>query len=446
MAGSMSQLTTASSDWGDACVRHGLTLLGTLEPRARPALGDLAADAGWAVEHPQGGPALSALLAARKPRRVTIVVTDTTRACPDDVLVPVLLDSLRAAGIAPEQVTILVALGLHRLLSRDEMCAKLGAGVAESHAVVNSEAADRSQFVHLGETSRGCPVWINRLVAEADLVLSTGIIEPHLWAGYSGGRKSVAIGAAGEETIRFHHQPAVFDAPGVGLGRIKGNFFHESLSEIADLAGLAFIVNVVSGGHCQVAHVVAGQHRAAFAQGCARCADMVEVAIERQADIVIAGVPPGKDVNLFQATRSASNVRFSPWPAVRKGGTIIVPALAPEGAGRGEGERRYAALTRAHASPAKLIAAVRRDGVKPGGHKAYLMARTLEYARVVVAAARDPREVEGLHMGAAPSVAAALEEAARIHGPGASVYSLPDGFAVLTSARRPEEEKTGTTL
>ena len=176
-----------------------------VEPEA-----DLVAEVRAAVAEPMGRPPLHRLAATDT--RVCIVFTDITRSCPDDVMVPALLQELRTAGVPDPNITLLCGVGMHRPSTAEEKVAKLGPEVAGRFRVLDHTPQDPA-CVDLGQTEAGIPIQVHRAVAEADLVLATGIVEPHQYAGYSGGWKTLAVGAAGESLIALTHGPAFLDHP-----------------------------------------------------------------------------------------------------------------------------------------------------------------------------------------------------------------------------------------
>ena len=170
---------------------------------------------------------------ARAGSRVCIVFTDVTRSCPDNLLVPPILSELNAAGVRDEDITLLCGIGMHRASTHEEKIAKLGAEIVARYRVIDNEPQNPAALVDLGKTAGGVPVSVHKSVVESDLVIATGIVEPHQYAGYSGGRKTLAVGAAGEALIAHTHGPAFVDHPGTRLGRIEGNPFHEAITEAA---------------------------------------------------------------------------------------------------------------------------------------------------------------------------------------------------------------------
>ncbi|KJS81563.1 MAG: hypothetical protein JM58_16605 [Peptococcaceae bacterium BICA1-8] len=389
-----------------------------------------------ALKDPTGLGTLSNIILEQKMEKAAIVVTDITRPSPDKKFLPPILKELLEAGLKAENIMIIVALGMHRPCTETELIEKLGEDIFNNFKVLNCEPINKNSLVYIGETSWGCPTWINKYVVEADLVISTGIIEPHLWAGYSGGRKSIAIGVAGEETIHFQHQSEIFDDPSIRIGQVKGNRFHENAMEIARMAGLNFIINGILNTEGEVIKVVAGDSELAFAEGVKFADSVYNIPINEQADVVIAGVPYSKDSNLYQATRGASYVKFSPFPSVREGGMIIIPATTVEGAGQGLGEQRYYNITSKADKIDNVIEEIKTNGVAAGGHKAYLMALTLKYAEVVIVGSKTPEIVEELFMKNFFSIDEALNYAFRKYGDNTKITVIPDGFHVLTSKNK----------
>src|SRR5579859_584409 len=374
-----------------------------LDPESRPPLADVPAAVQAALAAPHG-PRLRDLPAVRPGARAVIVVTDITRACPDHLLVPPLLDELNAGGIPDPAITVLVALGMHRPSTPAEWQAKLGPAVLGRVRVVDHAAEDPGALIDLGQTTGALPVPIvlNRVVVEADVVLATGIVEPHQYAGYSGGRKTVAIGVAGAPTIAATHGPRFLDHPGTRLGNLVGNPFHEAVTEIARRAGLAFIVNVVCDGEQRVVAVAAGAPEPAFAQLADLAARLYTVPVPHAYDLAIGGVGWPKDTNLYQASRAASYLFFAPRPVVRPGGAFLIPARCEEGAGQGVGERNFFAAMRDAPSIQWILDDARRNGYPPGQQRAFVLARVLAEHPIIVVGAEQPEVIRQAHLRTAP--------------------------------------------
>jgi lactate racemase len=268
-----------------------------------------------ALTHPIGSPPLREL--AQPGTRACIAFTDSTRACPDQLLVPALLAELEEAGVKDRDITLLCATGMHRPSTLAEKIAKLGAGTAARYRVIDNEPQNPAALVDLGVTSGGVPVQVHHAAVEVDLLIATGIVEPHQYAGYSGGSKTLAVGAAGEALIAHTHGPAFVDHPGTRLGKIDGNPFHTAVVEAARSAGLRFIINVVLNGEKRILQVRAGDPELAFQDLVEFARSVYEVPIPSQFDIAIGGVGYPKDTNLYQASRAPSYLFFAPTSVVR---------------------------------------------------------------------------------------------------------------------------------
>jgi lactate racemase len=395
-----------------------------------------------ALRRPHGSPALAKLareaVAARPGATAVIAVTDLTRASPDDILVPPLLDELNAGGIPDERITLIVAIGLHRATTDAEKREKLG-GVVDRVRVVDSNGRDPSQWADLGPIPPyGVPGSTQKIVKDADLVIATGIVEPHQYAGYSGGRKTVAIGCCGEPVITATHGMRFLEDPGVRLAKIEGNPFHQTIVEIARRAGLRFCLNVVTDDQERVVAVAAGAPDDVLSELVAVAARLYTRPIAKQYDIVIAGVGKPKDANLYQASRAATYLRFAPTPVVREGGAIIIAAQLEEGAGEGAGEQRFlAALERAE-SPATVVDAARKH-FEGGEQRAVMVALTLQHCMLIVAASEAPEVVRLAKMRAAVDVEEALDIAYEHIGrpTRASVLLVPHALHTLPVVQPP---------
>jgi nickel-dependent lactate racemase len=386
--------------------------LDIVESGTAPPIADLAAETALRLESPLGGKRLREMAAdairSTPQARAVIAVTDLTRASPDAALVPPLLDELNAGGIPDAQITIIVAVGLHRATTVAEKREKLGA-VVDRVRVVDSDGRDPAMWADLGTIPPyGVPGSTQKLVKDADLVVATGIVEPHQYAGYSGGRKTVAIGCAGEAVITATHGMRFLEDPGVRLAKIDGNPFHQTIREIARRAGLRFCLNVVTDDRERVVAVAAGDPDAVLTELVSKAAALYTRPIPKQYDIVIAGVGHPKDVNLYQASRAATYLRFAPTPVVREGGAIVIPARLEEGAGEGAGEQRFLAALERAVSPAEVVDEARRH-FAGGEQRAVMVALTLQWCQIIVAASEAPEVVRLAKLRAAVDVEEGLD-------------------------------------
>jgi nickel-dependent lactate racemase len=362
---------------------------------------------------------------------VCIAFNDVTRSSPDHVLVPALLRELESAGVRDDDITLICGIGLHRPSTHEEKVTKLGSEVVARYRVIDSEPLNQDALVDLGTTPGGVPVLVHHTAVEADLLMATGLVEPHQYAGYSGGRKTLAVGAAGEPLIAYTHGPDFIDNPGTRLGRIEGNPFHEAVTEAARRAGLKFIINVVQDEKKRVLKVAAGEpeetHRrlVEFARG------VYEVEIPQRYDVVIGGVGYPKDSNIYQASRAASYLFFAPTPVVKSGGFLIVPARCEEGAGDGVGEQRFLAAMRDSPDVQSILDNARQHGYPPGQQRAFVMAKVLEEASVIIVGSEQPDTISDCKMIPAETMYEALQMAADKLGDELDVLIVPHALLTL---------------
>ena len=400
-----------------------------LDHQPLPPVGDVQSSIRSALAKPVGCAALRNM--AKPGEKLCIVVTDMTRPCPDHLLVPPLLDELHAAGVDDQDITFVVGVGMHRASSAEEKVAKLGEEVVKRFTVLDSDPLDERRLVDLGMTSEGVPAVVNREACQADLLIATGIVEPHLYAGYSGGRKTVAIGAAGERTIEVTHGPQMLDHAGTRLGRIEGNPFHQAVTEIASRAGLRFILNVVLDEEGRVVALAAGEPQSAFERLVETARTFYEVRIPRQYDVAIGGVGYPKDVNLYQTSRVPTYLFFAPLPVVKKGGTMIVPAPCQEGVGQGLGEQRFYEIMKSASGVEEILKEARRSGYPAGGQRAFVIAKVLQECDIVIVGAEHPGLVRETKLIPAADMTEALNFVEQKHGREADILVVPHALHTL---------------
>jgi nickel-dependent lactate racemase len=301
--------------------------LDVLEKAAVPPLADPDAALRAALAAPIGTLPLREL--ARGRRDAVIVVSDGTRPVPNRLLLPALLDALAEGGLPAGAVTVLVATGLHRPATRQELDALLGAELARSLRIEQHDARDRDAHAHLGTSPAGIPIWIDRRYLDADLRILTGLVEPHLMAGYSGGRKAVCPGLAAVDTIRVAHGPALLEAR-VGAGIVDGNPLHRDLVAIARQAGVDFIANVALDRARRVSGVFCGELEAAHVQAMGFVEDECGVSLDEPAELVVtSGGGEPLDATFYQAIKGVAAAAA----LVRPGGSILLCAALREGVG-----------------------------------------------------------------------------------------------------------------
>lgn len=370
----------------------------------------------WALAHPIGSAPLHQL--AKSGQKIAIVTSDITRPLPSYQILPGVLDELYRAGVRPEDITVVLALGSHRKHTPEEVIHLVGRECYETVRCVDSDATD---CIHLGDTAHGTPVDITRAVAEADFRICLGNIEFHYFAGYSGGAKAIMPGVSTPLAIQANHRLMV--SPLACAGRLEGNPVREDLEEAAAICGVDFIVNVVLDEHKQIVFAVAGDVTRAHRAGCAYLDRMYRCPIPEKADIVLVsqgGAP--KDANLYQTQKALDNAKH----AVKDGGTIILIGACPESLGSKTFSDWLLAAPTAHS----MVERISHD-FQLGGHKAAAIAMVLEKASIDLVSEMDDDFVRRIFLEPKPSAQAALDAAFQKYGPNATVLAMPHGGSTL---------------
>ncbi|MCD6406128.1 MAG: nickel-dependent lactate racemase [Planctomycetes bacterium] len=302
-----------------------------LHSEAARGLPDAAGALGRALRRPLSAPALGRLAVGA--RRVAVVVSDVTRPVPNRLLLGEILPALEAAGVPREGITIIIGTGTHRPAPPDEIRTILGARVARRYRVVNHDCRSgnkRVGFVTNPLTRENIPLLIDRLYVEADLKIVTGLVEPHIFCGYSGGRKAVLPGIAALTTIRKWHGPELIAHPESVPGVVAGNIPHALSVEASRLAGADFAVNVTLNGSREITGVFAGDIERVFEAAAARVEEYALTRPVRPAKVVVtsgAGWP--LDATFYQAIKGLVAV----FPVLAPGGLVVLAARADEGIG-----------------------------------------------------------------------------------------------------------------
>ena len=383
-----------------------------------------------ALDHPISSPTLETLAAGKQ--TATIITSDHTRPVPSHITLPLVLRRLRKGNPALN-IRILVATGCHRPTSPRELREKFGAEVVERETFIIHDCADRSSLRHAGRLPSGGELWLNRHALETDLLISEGFIEPHFFAGFSGGRKSVLPGIAGRETVLANHCAAFIADPHARAGNLDGNPIHRDMLFAAQQARLAFILNVTLHPDKTIRSAFAGHPELAHAEGCRQM--RAAATIPRvEADIVITsngGYP--LDQNLYQAVKGMTAAEA----CCAAGGTVIMVAACSDGHG---GENFYRALSEA-ASPQALLDSVLRvpqDKTLPDQWEYQILARILaKHPVILVTDMWDARLIRALHMETVTTLSEAVAMAFRRHGSDASCVVIPDGVSVIVDAPIP---------
>ncbi|MBR3270527.1 MAG: nickel-dependent lactate racemase [Clostridia bacterium] len=369
-----------------------------------------------ALADPIGSPRLKEIV--HPGETVAIVTSDITRPMPTYKVMPALLDELYAAGIRKEDITLVFALGSHRKQTPEEQRRLAG---ERAYAEIRCVDSDPDDCVSFGTTSRGTPVDITRVVAEADRRICLGNIEYHYFAGYSGGAKAVMPGCSTRAAIQANHSRMIL--PEAKAGALETNPLRLDIEEAGDMLGIDFIVNVVLSEHKEILRAVAGDVTKAHREGCKFLDTLYRKELRQPADIVLVsqgGAP--KDLNLYQTQKALDNAKH----AVRDGGVIILIGSCKEGLGEKTFEKWMTTAPTAHS----LIERIERE-FKLGGHKAAAIAMVLERAEVDLVSELDPDFVRSLFLVPQPSAQAALDAALEKLGRDATILAMPYGGSTL---------------
>ena len=409
------------------CHTFGGELCAVLEP----SINEYAPDADGAelvrraMAAPIGSQKLSEL--ARGKKKVVIIASDHTRPVPSKLIIPPMLAQIRA-GSPDAEITILIATGCHRGTTKDELIAKFGEEIVKTEKIHIHDCDDRDMLVNIGTLPSGGQCEINRLAYEADLLVSEGFIEPHFFAGFSGGRKSVLPGVAGRKTVLANHCSEFIDHPRARTGILEGNPIHADMLWAAKTAKLAYIVNVVLDSEKNVIYAVAGEPEAAHKQGTDFLFSLCGAkAVESDIVITTNGGYP-LDQNVYQAVKGMTAAEAT----VRKGGVIIMLARSGDGIG---GDHFYHHL----ADEPDIDKTMReflsrgRDETVPDQWQTQILLRILGHARVIYVSEMPDDVVEKMHMIPAHSLAQAMEKAKGMVGEGAKIAAIPDGVSVMVT-------------
>jgi len=377
-----------------------------------------------ALDRPIGSAPLEALAAGK--RTATIITSDHTRPVPSVVTLPLLLERLRRGNPAIG-VTVLVATGCHRPMSGDEMADKFGADVIRRERFVMHDCEDRANLRQLRNLPSGGELWLNRHALDADLLVAEGFIEPHFFAGFSGGRKSVLPGIAGRQTVLANHCAAFIADPRARAGCLDGNPIHRDMLFAAREARLSFILNVTLNPDKSVRAAYAGDAELAHAEGCRQMADAFTVP-RVPAEVVITGNGGYPlDQNIYQAVKGMTAAET----CCAEGGVIIMVAACSDGAG---GEHFYRALAEAE-SPRSLLAEILKvpqEKTRPDQWEYQILARILSKHRVImVSDLCDGTVIRGMGMAHARTLAEAVRMARDMAGQKAGFTVIPDGVSVI---------------
>ncbi len=361
---------------------------------------------------------------AKEKEKVVIIASDHTRPVPSKFLIPPMLAEIRK-GNPDADITILIATGCHRGTTKDELVAKFGEDIVKTEKIYVHDCADESMLVKLGTLPSGGELIINRLAAEADLLVSEGFIEPHFFAGFSGGRKSVLPGIASKVTVHANHCGKFIESKNARTGLLDGNPINIDMEYAAKTAGLKFILNVVINGEKKIINAFAGDLINAHRKGCDFVKSLcMEKAIPADVAISTNGGYP-LDQNIYQAVKGMTAAEAT----VKEGGVIIMVAKCNDGHG-GEGFCNFFKSALTNAELAAAFAACDADKTPADQWQAQIFVRILLKATVIFVSDADKELVESLRMVYAKDIDEAVAKAKEIAGNNATFTVIPDGVAV----------------
>ncbi len=354
-------------------------------------------------------------------RAVAISVCDVTRPMPSATVLPVVLEAL--SHVPVDRIAIMIASGTHRATTREELVEMLGTDIVDRNRIVVHDAFDDAQLVSLGEVDGGVPVWLNRTWVEADVRITTGFVEPHFFAGFSGGPKMVAPGLAGFKTIMRLHDAEMIGSPRARWGVVEGNPIHDGIRAIAARSGVDFSVDVAINRDRRITHVAAGElfavHRAV--RGVVRRNAMQ--AFDRPFDVVVttnSGYP--LDQNLYQTVKGMSAAA----QVVKPDGTIVCASACADGyPDHGE----YLDILTRRDGPDALLAMINAPGHNRHDQwEVQVQAQIQQRADVLLKTdGLSDEQVRAAHLTPIADVGAATRDVLARSGPGARVCVLPEG-------------------
>ena len=377
-----------------------------------------------ALENPISSVRLSEL--AKDKKHVVIISSDHTRPVPSHITMPLLLEEVRRFN-KDVKITILIATGMHRATTHEELVAKYGEKIVNEETIVVHDAYIDSDMTFKGILPSGGELWVNKLVDEADLLISEGFIEPHFFAGFSGGRKSVLPGIASKKTVLWNHNAKFIASKNARAGNLEDNPIHKDMLFAAKQAGLAFILNVVINGEKKVIEAFAGNLEDAHAYGCEKVLEIARVTPVKSNIVLTTNGGYPLDQNIYQTVKGMTAGEA----CVNDGGVIIILSSCADGTG---GEFFYKLLADEESAEAayKKLNDVEPSDTEFDQWEAQILARILCKANVIIVTDKcDPSIITNMHIMHAYTLEEALEKAYALTSKEEQITIIPDGISVI---------------
>ena len=308
--------------------------------------------------------------------KTIIAIPDFTRDAHLKKVLPLALKRLKSL----KDVEIIIATGLHRAPTKKEI--KKNLGKIASKVKISAHNYRKNSVTSFGKTKKGIPIYLNKKLKMADEIITIGVVEPHLYAGYSGGTKVVAIGLAGEQTINATHHPRFLDHPATRICSIKGNTFRNLIHEVSSLLPIKHSINIINDKNGRLLKVFQGSWKGSFKEAVKYSQKIFERKINSEFEVIISDVPKEKAVNMYQASRVFNYIANTRRNILKDNSLILVKAGLEEGFGKGLGEKRFRDTMLKMKGPKKLINTIKKKGCLAGEHRAYMVAKAMLKARL----------------------------------------------------------------
>jgi nickel-dependent lactate racemase len=410
--------------------------LTVLKPKEQKGLVDPVEKIREAIKKPLKCEPLYKIIESKKVlNRICIVVSDATRPVPSHIILEALITELNKYGIQDNQISILIATGLHRPSREDELVRILGSNLKNRLKIINHVATDKNSLKYLGETNDRIPIYINKHYCESDVKIITGYVEPHFFFGFSGGRKAIAPGISGEETIQANHSAKNIASPHSRFGKYKNNLMHRNAMEISKIVGADFTINTCINEKHEIVKVAAGNIEEVHKVLVDYQLKNIFEEIREPYDIVVCGNGGYPlDLNLYQAVKSMAIGEL----AVKKDGTIISVNECVEGVGKGQ--ENFKKLIFSGMEPEELYNKIVKEEILVQDQwEIQILCRVLMKADVIVVSSLNENEIGNIGLKYTKTVEEGIKMALEKSGLDAKILILPHGPQILPYIKAPKQ-------